>query len=226
MKRVQAGLGMFLFAMLHIPSTSAGATNPPLYSGAVTIPTCYNQTNGQLRVVKPWAPTSCDPSAQGYAPALDSNPLLPCSSGGSFDCKAHEYFVEISTVGPQGPQGPQGLPGPVGPQGPKGDKGDTGATGATGQGGPAGPAGAEGPAGPAGQAGAQGPQGVQGPVGPVGSPGNAGAAGVDGTNLTASVIDPLTDMRCGLLGGVGIAFRTERPRPSFAASRVRRVRLA
>ena len=30
-----------------------------------------------------------------------------CSSGGAFDCRTNEYFVEINTVGPEGPPGIQ-----------------------------------------------------------------------------------------------------------------------
>lgn len=44
----------------------------------------------------------------------------------------------------------------------------------------------------------------KGPQGIPGSPGPAGAPGLDGTNVTASAIDPTTDTRCGLLGGVEI----------------------
>ena len=139
-----------LYIMIAWSPVASAATSPPVYSGAVTIPTCYNQTNGQWRVVKPWAPTSCDPSAQGYAPSLDANPLVPCTSGGSFDCKPSEHFVEINTVGPPGPPGPQGpigVTGSTGPQGPKGDQGPQGLPGRDGAQGPAGPAGPPGPSG-------------------------------------------------------------------------------
>jgi collagen triple helix repeat protein len=126
---------------------SFAGTAPPTYSGPVSIPTCYNQTNGSWRVVKPWSPASCDPSVLGYPADADATGGLVCTSGGAFDCKSHEYFLEISTTGPQGPQGPPGAQGP---------KGDAGVQGATGDQGPPGPPGAQGPRGPAGP---QGPTG-------------------------------------------------------------------
>jgi hypothetical protein len=49
--------------------------------------------------------------------------------------------------------------------------------------------------------------GLQGPAGPAGAPGTAGAPGKDGangTNVTASAIDPISDLRCGFLGGVEV----------------------
>jgi hypothetical protein len=49
--------------------------------------------------------------------------------------------------------------------------------------------------------GPQGPAGVPGTPGATGAP---GANGANGTNVTASAIDPITDSRCGFLGGVEV----------------------
>jgi len=201
-------VGMLLSVALLIPSVSAGGTNPPppTYDGPMIISACYNATNGQLRVVKPWEPSPCIPPAPYEAPdstATEATAL--CTGGGAFDCRTNEHFVEINTVGPQGPPGPQGpvgAPGPTGPQGPTGAQGPQGqigpqgsmglegprgfdglpgATGATGSQGPKGDTGAtgpQGPQGPRGEQGVQGIQGVQGDKGDRGDPGQQGPAGV------------------------------------------------
>jgi 6-phosphogluconolactonase (cycloisomerase 2 family) len=198
--------------------TAHAATSPPIYSGPVMLPTCYNMTNGQLRVVKPWSPPSCTPPA-GYAAAADANPLMPCDAGGAFDCTPREYFVVIDTVGPQGPPGPAGMAGPqgapgaagpAGPAGPQGPAGPAGAAGATGTTGPQGPQGAAGPTGPAGaqgpkgETGPQGPAGAQGPQGPAGP---QGAPGPDGKSLRAVALDLAVDQRCGSAGGFEVLER-------------------
>jgi hypothetical protein len=49
-----------------------------------------------------------------------------------------------------------------------------------------------------------GPQGPAGPAGVPGATGAPGAKGANGTNVTASSIDPISDSRCGFLGGVEV----------------------
>jgi len=135
------------------------------------ISACYNATNGQLRVVKPWEPSPCIPPAP-YQPPADSIATALCSSGGAFDCRTHEYFVEINTVGPEGPQGIQGPVGPAGPTGPTGPSGPMGPSG------PSGPTGPSGPMGPTGPTGLQGETGATGPTGPQGPQGTPGVCGM------------------------------------------------
>lgn len=182
----------------------SAATNPPAYSGPMTIAGCYNQTNGQLRLVKPWEPAGCIPPAP-YQADPDSGATQPCSGGGAFDCRTSEYFLEMNTVGPQGPMGPPGA---------KGDRGDAGPAGADGssvsalpfstidprcdfRGGyevlaldPASGAtaslgvvcnGAKGDPGEKGETGATGSQGIAGAEGPQGEPGPAGPSGPTGS---------------------------------------------
>ena len=201
MSRSLAASGRVLQAILlaiFLPITAAASTP---YAGAVSIPTCYNQTNGSWRVVKPWAPTSCSPAAMGYPGDLDADVTVPCTSGGAFDCKPHEYFVEINTVGPQGPPGPPGPIGPAGPQGLVGAPGPKGDVGLPGPAGPAGMAGQQGPTGPSGPPGLPGAQGVQGAPGPAGAPGLPGMAGSNGSAISAEALDVHVDFRCGPVGG-------------------------
>jgi hypothetical protein len=73
---------------------------------------CYNNTNGQLRVI--------DSNAQ---------------------CKSNETALNFNQTGPQGPQGIQGVQGPQGPQGPEGQQGPQGPQGPQGATGPAGASG-------------------------------------------------------------------------------------
>jgi len=201
-RMAQVVLEMLVSVAPFIPSASAGATNPPFYSGAVTIPTCYNQTNGQWRVVKPWAPTSCSPASLGYPGDLDADPLLPCTSGGAFDCKPHEYFVDINTVGPPGPPGPQGPAGATGPMGPQGPPGETGPKGDTGPQGPTGDPGATGSKGDKGDPGAGATVAVE-PAG--GNCTHGGAKITDGTGSVSYVCNGATaPSRCaeGVPGGI------------------------
>src|SRR6266568_1558504 len=132
-------------ALLSIPFVAFSATTPPPYNGVVTIAACYNQTNGQVRLVKPWEPAGCIPPAP-YQAAGDGTSLTLCSAGGAYDCRTNEYFVELNTDGPQGPVGPPGPQGPKGDTGPQGLPGAPGAPGAAGPQGPAGPPGLQGPA--------------------------------------------------------------------------------
>jgi hypothetical protein len=191
---------LVLVAVLASSPVAFAATNPPAYGGAMTIAACYNRTNGQVRLVKPWEPTSCNPALSGYSvdlsdPSIDPTKL--CSSGGALDCRTNEWFVELNTQG-QGPMGPPGPQGPQGVQGPKGDKGDQGPQGysATMSGPDAAGCyqitivdqfggklpgslagtvcnGAKGDRGDKGDTGAAGPQGPQGPPGPPGPQGPA-----------------------------------------------------
>jgi type VI protein secretion system component Hcp len=183
-----AGLAACVSMFLSLAPTRAAAALPP-YAGSVSLPTCYNQTNGQWRVVKPWSPPACDAALLGYPADADALPGIACTSGGAFDCKPHESFVNINTVGPQGPMGP---PGPQGPPGAKGDKGDRGDPGARGEPGPQGLTGLQGPkgdpgadglpglTGPKGDRGDAGEPGAPGPAGPKGDPGERGEVGAPG----------------------------------------------
>jgi len=131
------------------------------------IPTCFNRTNGNWRVVS-----------------------------GPGDCRTHEDFLLLNQKGAPGPPGPQGPAGPPGPQGPKGDqgipgpKGDKGAQGIPG---PKGDQGAQGIPGPKGDQGAQGipgpkgDQGVQGIPGPKGDQGTQGIPGPKGDQGTQGI---------------------------------------
>jgi hypothetical protein len=111
--------------LLALPLAALPATNPPDYAGAMTIAACYNQTNGQVRLVKPWEPAGCIPPAP-YQVSGDSSSTTMCSAGGAYDCKTNEYFVEMNTAGPQGPKGDKGDRGDQGIQGIQGEKGDKG----------------------------------------------------------------------------------------------------
>jgi hypothetical protein len=65
---------------------------------------CYDATNGQLRIVKPWGPARCIPPAP-YTSDGDTTPSLACDAGGAFDCKVDEYFLTLNTTGPLEPGG-------------------------------------------------------------------------------------------------------------------------
>lgn len=74
---------------------------------------CYNNTNGQLRVI----------------------------DNSTTQCKQNETALNFNQTGPQGPQGPVGPVGPQGLQGIQGVPGPQGPQGETGPAGPQGPAG-------------------------------------------------------------------------------------
>jgi hypothetical protein len=176
--------------MLIVPVAALSATNPPVYTGEMKIAACYNQTNGQVRLVKPWEPPTCNPALRGFPVDLsDTNidPKLDCASGGGLDCRTNENFVELNTQGPQGamgPAGPQGPPGVQGPKGDKGDKGDAGAQGPRGEMGFTGDIGPQGNVGPRGETGPQGPTGAQGLKGEKGDKGDTGLTGATGASGT------------------------------------------
>ncbi len=151
----------------HDQRDDHGPKDLPRYAPPATIPTCYERTGGEWRVVAPWAPAGCDPTLLGYPAPPGSLPGTRCTSGGALDCRKHELFVGVDTTGPEGPPGPRGLTGLQGPAGPAGLPGIPGLPGATG---PAGPAGPKGDTGPAGASGAPGPTGPAGPAGPAGAP--------------------------------------------------------
>jgi hypothetical protein len=218
-------------SMCFAPSVLA-ATNPPEYSGALTIAACYNQTNGQVRLVKPWEPAGCIPPAP-YAISPDSVSTQSCQAGGAFDCKTNEYFVELNTQGPKGDQGIQGPIGPTGPQGPQGIQGVVGPTGPHGPQGVQGPKGDTGDAGATGSAGAQGPKGDKGDTGdtgatgvqgPKGDKGDAGATGVTGAQGPKGDTGPAGAAgAAGPVGpsGDGLQVSTELPGPHCAAGGIR-----
>ncbi len=154
------------------------------YTGEITVSACVNQTNGQVRIVKPWG---TDPEC--IPPAQFNGTGTKCTEGGQFDCKTNEFFLELNTKGPKGdkgdpgpagPQGPKGDPGPAGPQGEMGLTGPQGLQGDMGVAGPKGDVGLTGPKGDKGDPGAAGPQGPKGDPGPKGDAGEAGATGAVG----------------------------------------------
>ncbi len=117
-------------AALLLPAGAHATTGPvPVYTGPVVMPTCFNQTNGNWRVVSPWFPVGCDPTTLNYPAEPDTTPGLLCLGGGALDCRQNEYFVTINTQGQQGPPGLPGEPGPQGPQGPQGVPGPQGPPG-------------------------------------------------------------------------------------------------
>jgi hypothetical protein len=107
---------------LALMAVTSGVAVAAIPGGDGAIQGCYNETNGNLRLVD--------------------------KAG---DCRTHEAAIAWSQTGPVGPKGdkgdtgPQGLKGDTGPQG---LKGDTGAQGETGPQGLKGDTGAQGPAGP------------------------------------------------------------------------------
>src|ERR1035437_3594790 len=151
----------------------------PAYGPGAVVPVCYNSQSGDWRLVSPWGVAN--------APALSCRPPAPwdsinvpaggwskvaCTTGGAFDCREHEFFLELNSRGPQGPLGLTGPQGSIGPQGPNGAVGPIGPQGS------AGPPGVQGPVGPTGAAGVQGnvgPVGATGAVGPTGPVGPTGA---------------------------------------------------
>ena len=146
-----------------------------------TISGCYQQNNGQLRVV-----------ASGEA------------------CRSSEVAISWNQKGQQGDAGAAGSVGPTGPQGPAGATGAAGPRGPEGPTGPNGEAGAVGGAGPAGPAGPKGEKGdVGGGVawrgewqGGVGSPMYA-VGDLVRRNGAIWVARQATGGGCRLIGGVG-----------------------
>jgi len=182
---------LFAAAVLLLVANAASAqpARPGPQNGRTYMAVCYNATNGNVRVVQPFAPANCDPTALGFPPYEGMVPGLMCTSGGAFDCRTNELFAELPTVtaqgpagppGPQGPAGPAGAMGPAGPTGPAGPQGPKGDTGATGAQGPKGDTGATGATGPQGPQGLTGPQGIQGPKGDTGATGAIGPQGPQG----------------------------------------------
>src|SRR5712691_8742866 len=84
---------------------STGATNPPP-SFTTFIPVCYNSVNGNVRYVNPWGvlgisePNCTPPAPWNVNPPYDS---AMCNTGGSFDCRANEFYNELQTAGAAGP---------------------------------------------------------------------------------------------------------------------------
>ena len=173
----------------------------PAYGPGAVVPVCYNSQSGDWRLVSPWGVAN--------APALSCRPPAPwdsinvpaggwskvaCTTGGAFDCREHEFFLELNSRGPQGPLGLTGPQGSIGPQGPNGAVGPIGPQGS------AGPPGVQGPVGPTGAA------GVQGNVGPAGATGAVGPTGPVGpTGAGATVTDISPSGPCGPVAGVSIA---------------------
>jgi len=79
---------------------------------------CYQNDNGNLRVVDPASSKKDQASCKNNETALNWNQKGPTGAAGPAGAQG--------PAGPQGPQGPQGPAGPQGPQGPKGDQGPLG----------------------------------------------------------------------------------------------------
>ena len=116
------------------------------------ISACFNQTNGNLRVVD-----------AGAACRTGESPISWNASGGAGAVGA------TGASGPAGAAGPQGATGASGANGTDGTNGSNGVDGAVGATGAVGTSGAQGPKGDTGVAGATGPQGPAG-AGGAGSP--------------------------------------------------------
>lgn len=145
---------------------------------------CYNQQNGNLRVV-----VSASECRTAEVPIAWSQTGPQGASG---------------AVGPVGPSGASGTSGATGATGPSGATGSSGATGATGPSGVPGVAGASGPSGATGATGASGSSGGSGPTGatgPSGATGPAGPAGTSGTTVTA--VTQLAGLACFFNGFAG-----------------------
>ena len=116
--------GAFIFGALFLTADTVGAQ---------TIRACFNNTNGNMRLVSSAA-----------------------------DCRTNETFLTWNAAGSAGATGPTGAAGPVGPTGPAGTNGTNGAVGPTGPAGTNGAVGPTGPAGSTGAIGPTGPQGPTG----------------------------------------------------------------
>src|ERR1041385_9129186 len=82
---------------------AAGAASALIPDSSGVIHGCYNDTNGNLRVVN-----------------------------GPSDCRNHETAIQWNQTGATGAAGPTGPTGPIGPTGPAGPTGPTGPQGASG----------------------------------------------------------------------------------------------
>ncbi|HEY8807416.1 MAG TPA: hypothetical protein VIN70_07515 [Candidatus Limnocylindria bacterium] len=153
--------GAFRTVVVGVLALLIGSTSVVIATGGIPgsdgrIQGCYNQVNGNLRVV-----TS------------------------SLDCRKDELSISWSQTGPQGlagPTGATGAKGDTGATGANGTNGTNGATGATGPTGDTGPTGATGATGLSGATGATGPTGATGATGPTGATGATGAAGPTGAS--------------------------------------------
>src|SRR5438132_238083 len=151
------------------------------------IHTCYNQTNGNWRVVTSWA--DCRNDEQGLdlnqrgvaGPKGDTGTNGAAGTRG--DTGANGPAGAAGATGASGAAGANGTIGATGPQGPSGDTGSAGASGTAGASGATGAAGATGPTGPIGATGATG-------AGGTGGTGASGASGPSGVNAPPSVASP------------------------------------
>jgi len=159
-ERTRAALRRYRLAAVGVAVagiTTAGVSWGVAAAGASgntsVINSCYNNTNGNLRIV--------DASA---------------------NCQNHETQLTWNTVGPEGPQGPTGATGATGATGQQGLAGTPGATGATGTPGATGATGTPGAAGATGTPGATGAAGLRGATGAQGLPGPSDGWSSDGYN--------------------------------------------
>jgi hypothetical protein len=132
-----------------------------------TISGCYQQNNGQLRVV-----------ASGEA------------------CRSSEVAISWNQRGQQGDAGATGAPGAAGPQGAPGLPGSEGPQGPPGPPGPEGPSGQPGAPGTPGQPGPPGDQGTPGLALAWASIGPGGQVGASRNIAAADVTHPITGLYC------------------------------
>jgi hypothetical protein len=84
-----------------VPQTRVAAqnTNPPP-SFVDFVPLCYDQVNGAARVVKPWGVKgasipNCTPPAAWQISGTSYDPTM-CNTGGSFDCRTSEFYIQLA----------------------------------------------------------------------------------------------------------------------------------
>ncbi len=95
---IHASLAALVIAGFGLLATPVHArTNPPP-SYVAFIPVCYNSVNGNVRFVKPWGVAGASvPNCTPPSPWATNGPYDPtaCNSGGSFDCRTKEYYLEL-----------------------------------------------------------------------------------------------------------------------------------
>ena len=164
---------------------------------------CYNQVNGQLRVVE--SATECKNSEL----AIQWNQSGPAGASGAAGAAGTSGSTGATgPAGANGANGAAGATGPVGAGGVTGSSGSTGATGpagangATGANGAIGATGGNGAIGATGNAGAIGATGAVGPSGATGDTGSSGAAGPTGASGASGATGPIGETGAAGVSGV------------------------
>src|SRR5260370_22351027 len=77
----------------------AQSSNPPS-SYTTYIPVCYDNVNGAVRFFSPWAVKQGDPNCTPPDPWAIYGPYdgVACVSGGRFDCRNNEFYLQIALV--------------------------------------------------------------------------------------------------------------------------------